>query len=615
MEESYGYAGAILEIDLSNRKINKIPLDEKIARDFVGGVGISTKLFYDRIDPAVDPLAPGNVWVLGSGVLGGTVAPTSGRAEVVSKSPLSGNIGWANSGWSIASMLKWAGYDQLVVTGASDTPVYVFIDNDKVEIRDASHLWGKDTYETTEALQHELGSDCWVTTIGPAGENLVKFACIISKKHSAAARTGLGAVLGSKKLKAIVVRGTKGVKVAKKKEFLSLAEEALKRFKEREPLVMEWRTYGFLCGFKAAADIDQYLELRGNYYACIACPVGCNVWVDVKSGKYKGASYLSSAPGTKVMVYHDLTPFDKLYDELYDLCNIGNMYGVDVNTLASLLELANNLYDAGILSKKDLGGQELRGNPDAIKEFLRKITYREGIGDVFAEGMHGACTILGKDAKKYDFSIKGMDSTSARGGLLGATETFGFASSLRGGWIDRSSSISFRPRKREAYVKYSESIGIPQQAVDRVCDGPEGLNVPRLTRYTEDFSTLGAMQGICRRAPVSQVYDIQLHADFYSSATGFEATGADLLKCAERVWNLQKAFNTLAGKSRKDDRFPDNLLPLKLGGKELNTKNMDEWLNEYYDERGWDIEMGEPTKEKLISLGLDYVANDLAKKT
>ena len=614
MKEYFGYAGTILEINLSSRKINKIPLDEKMARDFLGGVGISTKLLYERIDPAVDPYAPGNVWILGSGALGGTLAPTSGRTEVVSKSPMSGKIGWANTGWSVASMLKWAGYDQLVVTGTSDTPVYIWIENDEVEIRDASHLWGKDTYETTETLWRDLGKDCWITTIGPAAENLVRFASVISKKHSAAARTGMGSVLGSKKLKAIVVRGTKGIKVAKKKKFLSLVEEAINRFKERNPLVMEWRTYGFLAGFKEIVDIEQFLGLRGNYYACPACPVGCNSWVNIRSGKYAGLSYLSSAPGTKITYYIDIPPFDKQYDELYVLGELGNKYGVDMFALKAVIELANNLYDQGIVTKKDLGGQELRGNPEAIKEFLRKIVYREGIGDTFAEGVHKACAIFGKGAEKYDVSIKGVDSTGARGGLMGATETFGFATSNRGGWMERATSISFRPRKREAYVRYCAAIGVPQQAVDRVCDGPEGLNVPRLTRHVEDFLTLVPMQGLCRRPPVSQVYDIHLHSDFYSCATGFEVTGEDLLKCAERVWNLQKAFNILAGGSRKDDRFPGSLLPLKLGGKELNSDNMDEWLNEYYSERGWDIETGRPTKKKLESLNLDDVANDLEKQ-
>ncbi|MFC1895373.1 aldehyde ferredoxin oxidoreductase N-terminal domain-containing protein, partial [Thermodesulfobacteriota bacterium] len=321
-----GYAGQILEVDLSQKSVEKTPLDEALARDFIGGIGISTKLLYDRIDPGIDPLSPGNVFVIGSGSLGGTLAPTSARAEIVAKSPLSGFIGWANTGYSVANLLKYAGYDQLVVTGASENPVYLKIDDDDVEIRDAGHLWGKDSWETTDMLWEELGKDYWVTCIGPAGENLIRFACTISQKHSAAARTGLGAVMGSKKLKAIAVRGTKGIKVADKKRFLTLVEEAINRFKAKEKLVMAWRTYGFLAGFLPVVDAEEFLRLKGGSYACLSCPVGCNAWVNIPDGRYAGLSYLASAPGTKLLVGGD--NFER-YDEIFKFLELLNRYGMD----------------------------------------------------------------------------------------------------------------------------------------------------------------------------------------------------------------------------------------------------------------------------------------------
>lgn len=177
--------------------------------------------------------------------------------------------------------------------------------------------------------------------------------------------------------------------------------------------------------------------------------------------------------------------------------------------------------------------------------------------------------------------------------------------------MDRCTSISFRPRKREAYVAYCAAIGVPEEAVDRVCDGPANLNVPRLTRYTEDISTLVSCQGLCRRAPVSQVWDIGLHADFYSAATGIDVTSVDLLKGAERVWNLQRCFNVREGIARKDEWFPKPLLPLKLGGEVLDESNMDDWLTEYYKERGWNMDTGIPTVQKLESLDLGYCAREL----
>ena len=605
----YGYAGKILEINLSDKTIEKIPLDPQLAADFIGGIGISTKLLYDHIEPGIDPLSPGNVIIVGSGALGGTLAPTSARAEIVSKSPLSGFIGWANTGYSIANPLKYAGYDQLVIKSASENPVYIIVDNDEIEVRDASHLWGKDTWETTDILWHELGKDYWVTCIGPAGENLIRFACTISQKHSAAARTGLGAVMGSKKVKAIAVRGTKGIEVADKKRFLELVEQANNRFKEREKLVMAWRTYGFLAGFLPVVDAEEFLRLKGGYYACQSCPVGCNAWVRIPDGKYEGVSFLASAPGTKILASGDIF---KDYPEIYKFLELLNRYGMDAFSTYAMINFAKDLYKNNIIDKKDIDGLNFsKFNPEVVTALTQKILNREGLGDVLAEGMEQAALKIGQGAEKYNFSIRGIDATAAKGGAQGATETFGYVTNHRAGMMERSTSISFRPRKRESYVKYCKAIGVPEEAVNRVCDGPEGLNVPRLTRYTEDILTLVPMQGLCRRAPVTQVWDINLHSQFYTAATGNFVNDKDLLTCAERVWNLQRCFNIREGAGRKDDKFPEQLLPMKLGGKELNKDNMDIWLNEYYDERGWDVDTGNPTKEKLLELGLSDAVNEL----
>ena len=611
MKDYYGYAGNILEVDLSNHSIKKTPLDETLVRDFIGGVGISTKLLYDRMKPGVDSLSSENVLVIGSGSLGGTLAPTATRAEVMAKSPQSGLIGWANTGNSVANMLKYAGYDHLVVTGAADGPVYLKVDNEDVTICDASHLWGKDTWETTEMLWNELGKDYQVTCIGPAGENLVRFASPISQKHSAIGRIGMGAVMGSKKLKAIVARGTKGIMVSDKKRFLALVEEATNRFREKEKLVMAWRTYGFLAGFLSIGDGDEYLRLKGGYYACHSCPVACNAWVNIPDGKYAGLSFLASAPSTKIVVDYALGGTVGKYDELFKLMEWQNRWGIDTFAAMTVGNFAIDLYENGIIDKKDANGLELKRDPETMLSLTRKMAYREGIGDILAEGMNKAAVEIGKGAEKYDISIRGVDASLGKGGLLGGTETFGFATSNRGGMMDRSTSISFRPRKRENYVSYCKTIGVPDEAVDRVCDGPEGVNIPRLTRYTEDILTLVPMQGLCRRAPVAQVWDVNLHAEFYSAATGIERTSEDLLKCAERVWNLQKCFNIREGTTRVGDRFPDTALPMKLCGRTLDKSTMDEWLNEYYEERGWDVETGMPNKEKLVALGLEGVAKEL----
>jgi aldehyde:ferredoxin oxidoreductase len=372
---------------------------------------------------------------------------------------------------------------------------------------------------------------------------------------------------------------------------------------------MAWRTYGFLAGFLPVIDEEEFLRLKGGYYACLSCPVGCNAWVNIPDGEFAGLSYLASAPGTKIIASGGSI---KRYDEIYKFLELQNRYGMDAFSTFAIVDFAKDLFKNGIITKKDTDGLDLGGKDfETLQTLARKIAYREGLGDILAEGIHKAAGKIGKGAEAYDISIRGVDANNAKGGMLGATETFGYVTNHRASMMERSTSISFRPRKREAYVRYCDAIGVPEEAVDRVCDGPEGLNVPRLTRYTEDILTLVPMQGLCRRAPVTQVWDIGLHADFYSAATGNEATGRDLLTCAERVWNLQKCFNIREGATRVDDRFPKQLLPMKLGGKELNQETMDEWLNEYYDERGWDTKAGRPTKEKLSTLGLESVALEL----
>jgi len=613
MKDFFGYAGTILEVNLSDGKIQKTPLEDALAGKFIGGIGISTKLLYDRIKPGADPLSEDNVLVMGSSPLNGTFAPTAARAEITAKSPLSGLIGWANTGNSVANMLKYAGYDQLVLTGAADTPVYLKIDDDSVEICDAAHLWGKDAWETTDVLWNELGKDYRVTCIGPAGENLVRFACPVSQKHSAAARTGMGAVMGSKKLKALAVRGAKGITVSDKKRFIALFDEAMNRFKAREKLVGAWRTYGFLAGFLQAVDPDEFLRLKGGYYACQSCPVACNAWVNIPDGKYAGLSYLASAPGTKIMVDLMLGRIIGPYDEIFKSLELVNRYGLDFFSAISGVSLAVSLYENNIVTKEDTDGLSLARDAETFNELSRKMAYREGFGDILAEGVHGAAVKIGRGAEEYDVSIRGVDAAVGKGGILGATETFGFVTNHRAGMMERSTSISFRKRDRESYVKYCGAVGVPEEAVGRVCDGPEGLNVPRLTRYAEDMLTLVAMQGLCRRAPVTQVYDLALHADFYSAATGIDMTGQDLLSGAERVWNLQKCFNIREGATRADDRFPKTMLPMKLGGGTLDQDTMDSWLNEYYDERGWDVVTGRPTVKKLQAMGLEDEAAELER--
>ncbi|MGD9322037.1 MAG: aldehyde ferredoxin oxidoreductase N-terminal domain-containing protein, partial [Desulfobacteraceae bacterium] len=245
----HGYAGHILYVDLSSRKARKEKLSEELMRKYIGNLGINTKLAYDLIKPGTEPLSPENHIILGTGPLGGTVAPACSRSNANYKSPLTHLFGSANAGDSVALMLKFAGYDHLVISGKADRPVYLKIDDDEVQFLDASHLWGKDVFETTDALWAEMG-DYWVNCIGPAGENLVGFAASVTNKHSLYGRTGIGAVMGSKNLKAIAARGTKAVTVADRKGFMKIVDGLLEKIKT-SPATELWRDLGFVVAFPA----------------------------------------------------------------------------------------------------------------------------------------------------------------------------------------------------------------------------------------------------------------------------------------------------------------------------------------------------------------------------
>ena len=316
----YGYAGNILHVDLTSGAIRKEPLSAELAKTFIGGLGINSKLAYELIKPGIDPLSPENVLIFGAGPLVGTLAPAGGRTDATGKSPLTGFLGVANAGNSVAAMLKYAGYDHLVISGRAQKPVYLKVFDEDIEICDASHLWGRDILETTDAIWAELGN-CWVNCIGPSGEKLVRYACIMGNKRSAHSRTGLGAVMGSKNLKAIAVRGTRGIAVADEKRFMNLVNGMLEAI-SKSPLVQPWRTLGFVMAFEGYSAMgyfttknasqgypempqtfsqEEYLQrIAKTSYACLACPLGCKTVVGVKGGKYEGLTLQVSSLGAQV---------------------------------------------------------------------------------------------------------------------------------------------------------------------------------------------------------------------------------------------------------------------------------------------------------------------------
>ncbi len=481
-----GYAGNILFVNLTDGSIKREPLEEAVARKFIGGTGVNALLAYQHIKAGIDPLSPDNAFIMGAGPLVGTLIPGSARVEVTAKSPLTGVIGISNGGNTPGIMLKYAGYDHLVVTGKADKPVYLKIDDDRVEICDADHLWGKDTFETTDALWDELGDDFWISAIGVAGESLVRYALILNNKHSAFSRTGLGAVMGSKNLKAIAARGTKGIEVADGPEFMNLTKELLDKV-AAFPLLKEWRTVGFFMAFEpytsmgymlgknnteSAEDImerfpiKEYLSrVRKGSTSCPGCSLGCKGRVEMQGGKYDGLRLRLSTPAVAVGAFGGQVAVED-FDEVIKCAELSNRYGMDLNSLTATIGFAIELYQKGILTDEDTGGLELDWGTETVRTLLDRIAQRDGFGRLLGEGVVRAAEEIGKGADYYAVHIKGMDVGLGLRGRL-STENFGQATNPRGAHLDRSPSISFMPgRKKESYVKYCQSIGVPEDRVD-----------------------------------------------------------------------------------------------------------------------------------------------------
>jgi aldehyde:ferredoxin oxidoreductase len=629
----YGYAGEILYIDLTSRKVKKEPLSEELIKGYIGSLGINTRLLYDLNEPGIDPVSPKNHLIFGTGPLGGTLAPSCSRSEATGKSPLTNFFGTTNAGDSVALMAKFAGYDHLVISGKAEGPVYLKISDEEVEICDANHLWGKDIWEATDRLWEELG-DYWVNCIGPAGENLIRYACSITNKHSVYSRTGVGAIMGSKNLKAIAAKGSKGITIADEKAFMKLVDEISGKIRSN-PTTQMWRDLGFvvaLSGYAATGLFERHNYAEGfpevsqvfsqeeykrrivkKSYACPSCSVGCRQVVEIKDGRYAGLNYKVAALGSQVG-YHNSSGIED-WDELAKCVEFENRMGIDSTSLSGSIGFAIELYKKGILTKHDTDGMELDWGGKTIQALTEKIVRREGIGNILADGVRAAVERFGPETARYASHAKGLEIAVGIRGRI-STENFGQYTNPRGGHIDRSASLTFAPRKAKAFPPFCEGIGVPQERIDRICDGPEGFNVSRLTKWVEDYNTVLICMGMCHRTPVTQQFNIQVITDLYKAATGIEISPAELRKAGERIWNLQRAFNQREGGDRKNDTFTWRSLnePINIGEKEFQPFDIDranKILDEYYEEREWNVKDGTLSREKMEELGLSDVASDL----
>jgi len=629
MTRYYGWAGAILNVDLTVGKAEKEPLSPDFARKYLGGSGFNSAKLFELVKPETDALSPNNVLMFGIGTLSGTLAPGSARLTVTAKSPLTDVFGDANMGGFWSTEVKFAGYDQLAFFGKADHPVYLWIDNDKVEIRDASHLWGMSTWDVARAIKEEIGDPfIEVVCIGPAGENLVRIANVMCPTKRAAGRSGMGAVMGSKNLKAIAVRGTTDIAIARPNEFLQACKQTIEMIIDSSPWYQMYRDYGTPGIIHTTAEIGMTAvrnwqknvfpnweaisgrALKRDFYrsmrACAACHIACGPFHTIKSGEFAGVYGEGPEYGLTQMGLicecDNLAAILKM-NELY------NQYGMDCISADSILAWAMECYEKGILTKEDYGDDRPLqfGDYKSVIEIIPKIARREGFGNILAEGEKRAPKLVGRGSEKYMIHVKGQapvveDPRANKGfGLFYMTGTRG-ADHLK-------ANILYA-----LYILRDTDIGKEISTGD--LGGMKGIGRPegvgKKVMWGENTTQILDSLGICTRTTGS----LDLLTKMVSSATGVDFTDKELLTIGERIFNIQKAFNARQGLTRKDDNYSTPHFekdPVLDGPFKGNVLERDVLLDEYYTLRDWDMKTGLQTREKLAELGLEHVADELAK--
>ena len=624
--------GTILRVDLSSGKIEKEPISESMRRNYGGGRGINSRILFDETGPHVEPLSPENRLIFASGPLSGTAAPSAARFTVSTKSPLTGILGDANGGGRFGPAMKRAGIDHIIVQGKADKPVYIFIDDDKITIKPAAHLWGKNVREIETLIKEELGdSRIRIASIGPAGENLVKIASITHEDRSAS-RTGVGAVMGSKNLKAIAIRGTQKVKLFDPDAFNSLARDLNLRMGASNAFD-HFRKFGGIAGlamsnqggFLAVRNFEQTGEFEhidkydaqkvvDQYYdgsrPCFSCPIGCGNRFRVKDGPYAGEWGYKIEEGA----FNPLGPVCGNSDvgSIFKMNNMANHFGIDLIEFGQGMSVVMEWFEKGIVSKEDLDGISMTwGNVTALMQMMKKIAYRDGVGDIFAEGIVKAASHFGSEAEACVSHCKGMVMAGIDPRLVKGT-ALGFATSTRG--ADHLRCMV--PVEFKWFTKMKPEDAEARFGSADVLD-PISYNKAAAEIYFQNLYNVVDMMEVCRFAVRAESKDFSFKdlCRLYSLATGFETDEDQMQVISDRVHNLERAYLCREGIRRKDDRLigkwareaiPNG--PFK--GERIDPEKWEGMLDDYYRLRGWD-ENGIPTREKLKSLGLDDVADVL----
>ena len=608
----FSYAGKILRVDLTSGKVSTEPLTEEMARSYIGGIGLGIRLLMDNSKPGTDPFDPDNPIIFATGPLSGTMGPTAGNGyAVVSKSPATGGVGEAKAHGFFGPDLKRAGYDAVIITGKADKLSYLWIDDDKVEIKNAEFLKGETVHNTDLKIRDDLG-DFYirVSAIGEAGEKLCRFAAIINDEFRAIGRTGMGAVMGSKNLKAVAVRGTKDVNVANLegfKEFIKMIHERMKG-----PATKKYKTLGtpenvlVLNSLSALATrnwtnatFEGAERVSGEYLnehyvkkivGCATCGMRCDHIAVVPEGPYQGST--SRLEFECLWSMGPLCGVDRL-DAIIEAMRIVNEYGMDGISIGVVVAFAMDCYEHGVITKEQTEGIDLRfGNPEALIAIIHKIGKREGwLGNALAEGVARAAVIIGNGAEKYACHIKGLELPGYDLRTL-KTAALGFSVSFRGACHLRNGAYSPDVKGKVNRFKIEKGRGKMIADEGNMYNIIDSLIVCKFSRgtYYDGWKDL---------------------ANYYTLATGLPMTVEEMTRAGERIENLARLFNLREGKgTRRYDTVPWKIKNVPVPdegpakGCVVNEEEFQIGLDDYYAVRGWNAD-GIPTVEKLNSLGLE----------
>lgn len=618
-----GYTGKILVVNLSTGDVRAEVVPDNLYRDFIGGVGLGVRILFERVKAKADALGPDNVLGFVTGPLTGTDAPASARCAVVAKSPLTGTWGDSNCGGNFGPELKAAGYDAIFFSGVSAKPVYLLVDDDKVELRGATHLWGKDTLETGKVLQEELGDPRFkLATIGPAGEKLSLISAILNDGGRAWGRSGIGAVMGSKYLKAVAVRGSRKVRVADGESISAIKREYMRQlptslfhavlrssgtsglFEDSMKLgwapVRNWSSNG-------PEAMPTYTRLRGEVlskyqvkrYGCWRCPIACSGIVTVKEGAFSAGEV--HKPEYETVVSFGPMCLNDNVEAIIKANDICNRYGLDTISAGTVIAFAMECFERGIIGKNDTNGLELAwGNSVAIVSLLEKIAKREGFGDILADGVKKAAARLGHSSEECAVHFLGQEP----------------------GYHDPR----YRPGRGTAYVVDATPGRHTAGAILNYVEGggtlgdyPE-LQLPCLKMHGDydskgqfyallaNYTQLFSSSGLCLFAALGVPVPLP---ELISAATGWQFSMAEGLRAGWRINTLRQAFNNREGVRPLDVRYPPRLaIAAESGPLAGLLPDFSATRAGYFAAMRWDLKTGKPYRFTLIELGLDELVRD-----